>query len=255
MKNKEVLIDFKYQGIDYNATNNLLIINKGTKYGVQTLEGKEIIPIEYKTVQFNGIYIYAKTGADIKYFTNSEQEVTNGYTSMQPVNNGEYFITIDSNGLYGVIDKQNNVLIENKYVYVEYMFDNCFSVYKNGSGLGIINTNGETLLNFKYTIITKISNTDLLKTTDMVNSIIEIYSKDLQLIAKLDKSELEIKDTYMKLYNEDESIFIDLEGKIIDENTALETTQEAPDTIGKYVKEYMGYSQIYYMEETQENEQ
>ena len=174
---------------------------------------------------------------------------------MQPVNNGEYFITIDNNGLYGVVDKQNNVLIENKYVYVEYMFDNCFSVYKNGSGLGIINTSGETLLNFKYTIITKISNTDLIKTTDMVNSIIEIYSKDLQLIAKLDESELEIKDTYMKLYNEDESIFIDLEGKIIDEKTALETTQEAPDTIGKYVKEYMGYSQIYYMEEIQENKQ
>lgn len=255
LKNKEVLIDFKYQGIDYNATNNLLIINKGTKYGVHTLEGKEIIPIEYKTVQFNGIYIYAKTGADIKYFTNSGQEVTTGYTSMQPVKNGEYFITIDSNGLYGVIDEQNNSLIENKYVYVEYMFDNCFSVYKNGSGLGIINTNGETLLDFKYTIITKISNTNLIKATDMVNSIIEIYSSDLQLIAKLSESELEIKDTYMKLYNEDESIFIDLEGKKIDEHTALETTQEAPDTIGKYVKEYMGYSQIYYMEETQENEQ
>ena len=51
IKNKETLIDFKYQGIEYNATNNLLIINRGAKYGVYTLTGEEIVPIDYKTLQ------------------------------------------------------------------------------------------------------------------------------------------------------------------------------------------------------------
>lgn len=252
LKNKEVLIDFKYQGIDYNAQNNLLIINKGTKYGVYTVKGEEIVPIDYKTVQFNGIYIYAKTGADVKYFTSTGEEVTTGFTSMQPVNNGEYFITIDNNGLYGIANKEQKVLVENKYVYCEYLFGNCFSVYKNGSGLGIINTNGETLLDFKYTIISKIADTSLIKAADMVNSIIEIYSEDLQKISKLGDSELDVKDTYMRLYNDNESVFINMNGQVIDKNTALRSTSEAPDSIGKYEKEYMGYSQVYYMEKTEE---
>lgn len=254
LKNKDILIDFKYQGIDYNATNNLLIINRGTKYGVYTLTGQEIVPIDYKTIQFNGIYIYAKTGDDVKYFTSSGEEVTTGFTSLVPVNNGEYYITIDENGLYGVMDKEQNILIYNKFVYVEHMFDDKFSVYKNGSGLGIINTKGKELTNFKYTIINKIADTELIKAEDMENDIIEIYSRGVEQIAKLKNAQLDIKDTYIKLYNDNTIIFIDKQGNIIDEKQALETTQEAPDTIGDFVKDYMGYSQVYYTNKIEEVE-
>ncbi len=246
LKNKDVIIDFKYQGLTYNSTNNLLIVNKGTKYGVYTLTGDEILPINYKTVQFNGIYIYAKTGSDISYFTTEGKEVTTGFTSLIPVGNGDYYISIDGNGLYGVVDKDLNVLIDNNYVYAEYMFDDYFSVYKNESGLGIINTNGEMILDFQYTIINKISNTELIKTEDMTNGVIEIYSRDLEQIACLSDAELDIKDTYMKLYNDDTTIYIDMEGQIINEKTALESSTEAPDTIGDYIKSYYGYSQVYY---------
>lgn len=252
LKNKEELIDFKYQAIEYNDANNLLIINKGTKYGVRTLTGKEIVPIDYKTIQFNGIYIYAKTGSDVKYFTTTGEEVTTDYTSLEPVNNGEYYISVDKNGLYGVVDKDKNVLIENKFVYIEYLFDDYFSAYKNGSGLGIINTNGKEITDFKYTIINKISDTALVKLEDMASDMIQIYSKDLVQIAKLDQAELQIRDEYVKLINDDKSIFIDNSGSIIDEDKALEITKEAPDIIGEYTKEYMGYSQIYYTNEKEE---
>ena len=252
LKNKEVLIDFKYQGIEYNSTNNLLIINRGTKYGVYTLTGEEIVPIDYKTIQFNGIYIYAKTGNDIKYFTTSGEEVTTGFTSLVPVNDGEYYITIDENGLYGVMDKDQNILIYNKFVYVEHMFDDYFSVYKNGSGLGIMNTNGRELTSFKYTTISKISDKELIKAEDMTNDKIEIYSREVEQIAGLKNAGLDIKDTYIKLYNDNIIIFIDNDGNIIDEEQALQSSQEAPDRIGEYVKDYMGYSQVYYTEEIDE---
>ena len=39
---------------------------------------------------------------------------------------------------------------------------------------------------------------------------------------------------------------MDLKGNIISENEALTSSQEAPDQIGEYTKEYFGYSQIYY---------
>ena len=254
LKNKEVLIDFKYQGLEYNATNNLLIINRGTKYGVYTLTGEEIVAIDYKTIQFNGIYIYAKTGNDIRYFTASGEEVTTGFTSLVPVNNGKYYITIDENGLYGVMDKNQNILISNKFIYVDYMFDDYFSVYKNESGLGIINTNNRELTNFKYTIINKISDTELIKAEDMTNETIEIYSRKVEKIAELKNAVLDIRDTYVKLYNDDTIIFIDKDGNIIDEEQALESTGEAPDIIGEYVKDYMGYSQVYYTQNIDETE-
>ncbi len=254
IKNKDVLIDFKYQGIEYNSTNNLLIINRGAKYGVYTLTGEEIVPIDYKTLQFNGIYIYAKTGSDIKYFTAKGEEVTTEFTSLVPVNNGEYYISIDKDGLYGIVDKEQKTLIANKFIYIEHMFNNYFSAYKNGSGLGIINTNGGEITFFNYTIINKIADTELIKAENMENNVIEIYTKDIAQVAKLDKAELEIRDNYVKLYNENKSIYIDKQGNIIDEKQALELTQEAPDIIGKYSKEYMGYSQVYYTDEVIEAE-
>lgn len=254
IKNKETLIDFKYQGIEYNDTNNLLIINRGAKYGVYTLTGEEIVPIDYKTLQFNGIYIYAKTGSDIKYFTAKGEEVTTKFTSLVPINNGEYYISIDQNGLYGIVDRQQNILIENKFVYIEHMFNNYFSAYKNEKGLGLIDTKGREFTEFNYTTITKIADTELIKAENMENSKIEMYTKDLNQIAKLENAELEIRDTYVRLYNESTNIFIDKQGNIINEQQAKEATQEAPDTIGKYTKDYMGYAQVYYTDEVIEAE-
>ena len=46
----------------------------------------------------------------------------------------------------------------------------------------------------------------------------------------------------------------DKKGNIIDQKQAQEATQEAPDTIGKYNKDYMGYSQVYYTDEVIEPE-
>ena len=63
-----------------------------------------------------------------------------------------------------------------------------------------------------------------------------------------------IKDLEIDFNNENTNIFIDKQGNIIDENQALEQTQEAPDTIGKYAKDYMGYAQVYYTDEVIEAE-
>ena len=245
-KNDKQIIDYKYQGIEYNALNNLLIINKANKYGIYTLEGNEVIPIEYKTLLFNGIYVYAKNGSDIKYFTNKGEEVTNGFTSLKPVDDGKYYISMDNYGLHGIVDSDNNILVENKYVYIDYLFDNYFSAYKNESGLGIIKANGDIVTDYKYTILNRIGETNLIKAEDMTNNTIEIYNKDLDIISKLDNAELDIRDTYFKLYNENTIIYINFQGDIITEKEAIESSEEAPDTIGDYEKEYYGYSQVYY---------
>lgn len=252
LKNSDVIIDFKYQGIEYNDLNNLLIINRSTKYGVYTLEGNEVIPIEYKTLQFNGIYVYAKNGDDVKYFKKDGQEVTSEFTYLQPVQDGKYYISTNKEGLYGLTNNNQEVIINNEYVYFDYLFAEYFVAYKKEQGLGIINANGNIEKEFKYTTINKIGDTNLIKVEDMKNEVVEIYSSNLQVIARLENAELDIRDTYMRLYNDNTNIYINFNGTIIGEDEALANTKEAPDNIGEYEKDYFGYSEIYYKEKTEE---
>ena len=224
-----------------------MILNRATKYGVYTLEGNEIIPLEYKTLLFNGIYVYAKNGNDVKYFTNNGEEVTTGFTSLQPVLRNEYYISKNQYGLYGIVDNNMNTVIENRYVLIDYLFNNYFLAYKNESGREIININEGVVKEFdKFTVLTKIGKTNLIKAEDMQNDNIKIFDDSLNVIAQLDNSNLDVRDTYIKISNENTKIYMDLKGNTISENEALTSSQEAPDKIGEYTKEYFGYSQIYY---------
>lgn len=247
LKNGEKIIDYKYQGIEYNSLNNLLIINKSTKYGVYTLDGKEIIPIEYKTLLFNGVYVYAKNGDEVKYFTNKGEEVTTGFTALQPVKEGKYYISTNEYGLFGIVDSNVNTLVENKYVLIDYLFNNYFLAYRNSGEREILDVNGSVASEYnKFTILNRILNANLIKAEDMQNSNIKIYDEKLEIVAELDNAKLDIRDKYLKLYNDNEEIYVDMEGNIIKESEAIASSEEAPDNIGEYRKEYFGYSQIYY---------
>jgi hypothetical protein len=249
IKNDENVIDFKYQSIEYNSLNNLLTVCKGVNYGVYTMTGEEVVPIEYKTIQYNGICIYAKNGEEISYFYNNGEKIENDITSLQPVNNGEYYISIDKDGLYGIVDSNQQQLCDNKYVYIEFLFDGLFSAYKNGSGFGIINSKGNTIIQHKYTVLNKIGNSDLIKAENMENNTIQIYASNLEIIAELEDSELDIRDNYIKLENDEKEIYIDMNGNVIDANTAIQISEESPETIGNYKKEYFEYSQVRYTDD------
>lgn len=247
LKNSEKIIDYRYQGIEYNEQNNLLIMNRATRYGVYTLSGEEVVPLEYKTLLFNGIYIYAKNGNDIKYFTNRGEEVTTEFTTLQPIKNGEYYISINEYGLYGVIDKNENTIVENKYVLIEYLFNNYLLAYKNEAGREIIELGKGIVKEFNnQTILNKIGQSNLIKAEDMQNNKIAIYDDKMQLIINLNDAQLDIRDTYIKLYNENTIMYFDMSGNRISEFDAYNSSEEAPDKIGEYRKEYFGYSQIYY---------
>ena len=47
LKNEQEIISKIYEEIEYNKQNELFIVQKDSKQGVISLEGKEILPIEY----------------------------------------------------------------------------------------------------------------------------------------------------------------------------------------------------------------
>lgn len=106
IKNKEKQIDFSYQALLYNKGTNLLSAERNEKFGVITLSGENIIPIQYKGIRFNGIYISAKSYEEEEYFDTKGEKVNSEFTGMKEIEGQNCYITTDKNNLYGIIDKK-----------------------------------------------------------------------------------------------------------------------------------------------------
>ncbi len=85
IKNKEEVVGFEYQSIIYNQDTNLLSVQRNQNYGVIDLKGEVIVPTQYRSVRFNGMYIYTKSASDDKYFDTKGKEVEQKYTGMKKV--------------------------------------------------------------------------------------------------------------------------------------------------------------------------
>ena len=223
MKNGKKVIPNEYQALVYNESNNTVTALKGKNYGVISIEGKEIVPFEYKQIDVSGDYIYATTiDENEKVFDSNGNEANiEPETAIVNVENTNYKIYIqteNSKTNYKIL-KDNKELTKNEYIYIEYLKDKYFTACNAEGKLGVIDESENTKIDFKYTTIQKIEGTDLLQATQD-NNTIEIYSKEFQKISELDNAKIEQNDNYIKLYNNDEIKYIANEGREL-KNTEL----------------------------------
>ena len=68
IKNKKVLIDFRYQDIYYTGIENLFIVTRNTKTGVFNSVGEKILSVKYDEVEVNETYIQTKLGDETAYY-------------------------------------------------------------------------------------------------------------------------------------------------------------------------------------------
>lgn len=68
IKNKKVLIDFRYQAIDYSGVQNLFIVTRNTKTGVFNSLGGKILSVKYDEVEVYDTYIQTKLGDETAYY-------------------------------------------------------------------------------------------------------------------------------------------------------------------------------------------
>lgn len=216
MKNKNKVIDFAYQSITYNKTANLLAVQRGEKYGVYNLKGENIIPIEYRGIKFNGIYVCAKEYDDDVYFNQKGEKVGNDFIGMKEVVDLGCYISTNSDNLYGLVDKNGNTIIENSYLYMDHLFGKYFVA--NNKGNGVIDKDNNVIVDFKYDVLSKVGDKELLKAVNMGKDgdEITIFSKDFKEIIKLKSMSVAIYDNYVEVYNSKEKVFIDNSGNVID---------------------------------------
>ena len=163
VKNGKIIIDFLYQKIEFNSDNDVFLVNRNNRYGVFNKKGEQILEVKYKEIEFNGIYIYTKSGTEEKYYYADGTEADNNYKSMSKVSNNNYYIAVNNENLYGILDKNKKILISNKYAYIEFLFENYFLAFDKQNGITIVDENDNRKLDEKYNSISKIGDLKLIK--------------------------------------------------------------------------------------------
>lgn len=231
-KNKEQVIPFQYDSINYDELNNVFIVQQGKKYGVLNKEGQSILPVEYENLVIEGIYIYGDKDNKTMLFDREGKEIKDSsYQSVLATDNEQYYITIDANDQYGVIDKEQNVLIPNQYVYVEYLYEDYF-VVGNAQGLsGIVNSKNEEILPIQYEVVQQLEDCKLTQT--VLGTTTRLYDSNIKEIMAAENARIYQEENYIKIYSNEKTQYFSLEGKQL-------TSQEVFPNNTMYAKEQNG---------------
>lgn len=187
------------------------------------MEGNQILDTQYLDINFNGIYIMAqKEDSSIVYFDINGKEIEdNKYESLLKTDNENYFIGIDQEGRYHIVDKNNEILLQDSYTYIEYLFKDYFIVAKDNSLLGIIDLKGNIKIDFQYEVLQKMEHTQILVAKKLVENKIELYTNNLDEFYEKENLSLSIKENkYIQAYSKEETKYFDFNGNEL-ENTQI----------------------------------
>ena len=253
-QNTKKVIENEYQSIAYEEDIDVIILQKNKKYGVATLAGEIIIPVENDEIVARGIYLYAQAGNDKKVYDTQGNTVEINYNrSIYKTENEEYKIsTILNNNItyYGITDKNYNQLVDENYRYIEYLYENYFIATDENGNLGVINSNGRVILEMKYSSLQKIKGKKILQAVETETGMSEFYSATMEKVVSGENANILTQDEYVIITMGEEKIYLDNAGNKIEDTTQLQDTA-FPDEIGEYKKEQITIENVYYIKNSQ----
>lgn len=220
-KNRTQLINHEYQSIFYDKNVKLFVVEKSKKYGIVDKEGNKIVDIKYSQIDISGKYLYAKQKdgtVDVLDTTGKKVEMSADEAKIE-VADGKYLIginNIDGKTKYGILDKDENKLVDLKYTYISYLFDDYFVASNEQGKLGIINIKDETKVDFSYDSIQKLRNGNLIQAIKNDDNSIEIYSEKLDKIYTCNNYKIQYEGDYVRVSNQEKNVYIDKDGKIVE---------------------------------------
>ena len=240
-KNGKELIQNEYQSINFSKINNLFLIEKNKKYGITDLNGKIIVPVEYKQIDTLGIYLYANNEQGTTVYNSEGNEVNiDANIGILDTANDKYRIRINTeeNAKYGVIGKDGKQIIEEKYNYIEYLYDNYFIVSNENSKLGIVDDKDNIKVEIINDSVQKIKDTNIIQTT--IGQTTQLFSKEMKKVCEMENAIIEENEDYIKIYNSEQTKYFNQDGKEL-KNTEVykNNTLYAEENNGKW-----GFSDI-----------
>ena len=209
--NKEILAN-EYTDISFDPNNNLLIVQKDQAQGVVNLEGNNIVPIDYDNIIIGGKYIDAQKGEETVVFDSNGNNLNTDILSYNQVS--DLAIVIDKNNNYNIVDSSGNKKLKENYTYIEYFNNNYFIVTKDGK-TGVINGNGNVVINLDYDAIQAIDGTNVLQAIKTNENRTDIIDSNMNIHEGIVNANVVKKDNYIKVYSETEVKYFDLSGNEI----------------------------------------
>lgn len=222
IKNGKIVFENIYEQFEYNDTIALIKVRQSEKYGIVDLNGNIVLPLEYDSIDYKGIYISGtKSNLTVDFDKNGKEVVGNKYKKVISTENENYFVTVGQNNLYGIINEKGVETTINNYTYIEYLIGEYFAAYNANNQIGIIDQYGNTVLPIQYNLIQRIKGTNIIQVNNNIKGNLEIYSSDIKQIAIMKNAKLYKYDEYIKLVSDTETKYLSLDGKILTNKQAL----------------------------------
>ena len=235
LKNNKEILNYEYEDIQYNVLGSIFVTKRNGKYGAVNQEGTTVLYPEYDNVYTGGMYLNALKDKDIFIFDLNGNKIETNEVSKTKTENENYYITIDKNNKYKVVDSKDNIIIDKDYTYIEYLPGDYFIVERDSKS-GIIDSNGKSVIELKYDSISRINETDILQMEKDRN--IALYNLNMKEIVSMDNAIVkEVKDekAYILLYSDTDFKYLDKEGNILTSQNLFENnTLFAKNINGKW---------------------
>ena len=214
-KNKENIIKNEYQSIIYDMTSSVFTVLKGRNFGVIAKDGKELLKCEYQEIDIKGKNIYARTKEGKVEVYSNDGTLTNLDSETMRIEIREkpgYSIeikNIEGKTIYKIFNGEN--AIGEEYMYLQYLGNDLLIASKKDGKLGIINLEGQEKVDFIYTSIQKVLDTNIIGLVS--GKKVKLANMDGKIISEMENGKIEKQDEFLKIYNSEEVKYFDNKGK------------------------------------------
>lgn len=225
LKEKKIVLNHEYEDIQYSSSNSVFVVQRNSKQGVVSKEGNTIVNTEYDNIVFGGMYINAQKNNKVYLFDLNGGSVENkNIISKTETDNPNYFITVDKNDIYTIVDKNGNILVDENYSYIEYLPGDYFIVAKDGKN-GVIDISGKAVIELEYTSIFHLNDTNILQAEKIESKTIDLYSITMQKIGSMSNATITTKNNYIMLASDNDFAYYDFSGNKLTSIQALTNNQ------------------------------
>lgn len=252
-KEDKEIIPHEYRSILYDEIG-LLILQKNKNFGMADLKGKIKIPVDYTNIETKGIYIYTSNQKENVVYDNQGNKIDINFNkSIYTTESEEYRIsTIMNNNItyYGIENKEGTTLVKEGYIYIEYAYKDYFIAKDEKGKLGVINSNGRVLIDFKHESLQKIKGKDMIQILNNKNDKTYIYSAELEKICEMKNAIIDNQDNFIKVYNNKQEKYYNNQGiEIAKDDQVIKNNIEKglPTNIGNFVKMQYSLDNAFYV--------
>jgi len=147
------------------------------------LNGAEILSPEYTEIQINGIYIYTVKGEEKKVWDSNGKEVEISFDTIIQKTSSKYFIKSEL-GNYSILNSDFKPISKQKYKYLEYAYNDYFIATNEQDQTGIIDLQENVIVDFKYDVIQLVKGEAKLQAIDFETNSTEFYDEEISLIVE-----------------------------------------------------------------------